>query len=55
MQWMIDHYSLLATILLGISEVLSLIFPPQSGVGGILAAIIKVLKQAGVKFDRSNS
>lgn len=55
MQWIIDHYSILTTILLGVSEILSLIFPPESGVGGILAGIIKALKKAGVKFDRSNS
>jgi hypothetical protein len=47
--WMMAHAELILAVLLGLSETLALIFPASSGVGGILAAVISVLKKLGAK------
>lgn len=49
MQWLMQNWAMVATVLLGISEALAVVFPASTGVGGILAGVIKVLKGAGVK------
>ena len=47
--WFEANWGVIATILLGISESLALIFPATSGFGGILASIIGFLKNIGTK------
>lgn len=52
-QWLIDHMSLLLTVLLSVSEavaaIVQLVFPKNKGVSGILAGVIKVLQGLGAK------
>lgn len=48
-QWLVANYGMIATVLLGISESLALIFPSPSGFGGILASLIGFLKKIGTK------
>lgn len=54
-QWIIDHMSLLLTVLLSVSETLAaivqLVFPKNKGASGILAGVIKVLQGLGAKRD----
>lgn len=47
--WFEANWGVIATILLGVSESLALIFPASSGFGGILASIIGFLKNIGTK------
>lgn len=47
--WLVSHAVVILSVLLGISEALALIFPPQSGVAGFLQAAIKFLKSLGAK------
>lgn len=49
MNWLMNNYGLVASMLLIISEGLALAFPSGSGFGGILAGVIKTLKGLGVK------
>ena len=49
MAWLTEHASLILSVALGLSEVLALVFPADSGFGGILAGLIKLLKK--VKQD----
>lgn len=54
-QWLVANYGMIATVLLGISESLALIFPSPSGFGGILAAIKGFLIRIGTKPPASPS
>ena len=47
--WFAANWSIIASVLLGISEALGLVFPSSSGFGGILAGIIKFLSGVGIK------
>lgn len=47
--WIVANWATIATVLLGVSEALALVFPPTSGFGGILAGLIKWIKGLGVK------
>lgn len=47
--WMTANWGMLAAVALGISESLALLFPSQSGFGGLLAGMIKFLKMFGIK------
>jgi hypothetical protein len=47
--WFETNWGLVATILLGVSESLSLLFPSTTGFGGILASLIGFLKTIGTK------
>ena len=49
LQWIIEHYGLMLSVMLGLSEALALIFPASTGFGGILAGLIKLLKSVGTK------
>lgn len=54
MAWLILHYpDVLSVALFVVSDVLALIqylrYPTNSGVGGVLVGLIKVLKQVGAK------
>lgn len=53
MQWLIDNFTLIASLLLVLSEaaaaIVQMLFPSNKGVSGVIAAIIKVLQQAGAK------
>jgi hypothetical protein len=44
-EWLRENEALILSSLLGLSEVLALFFPSESGFGGILAGAIKVLKK----------
>lgn len=46
MQFIGEHLVLILSILLGLSEVLGLLFP---GAGGVIAAVVSVLKALGAK------
>lgn len=48
-QWIVSNFPVILGVLLGISEALGLLFPSESGFGGILAGIIKFLKSVGAK------
>lgn len=47
--WISANWAMIASILLGISECLSLAFPSTTGFGGILAGIVKFIKGLNVK------
>jgi hypothetical protein len=47
--WMMGHSAIEMAVLLGISEALALVFPSDSGFGGMLAGLIKALKGLGAK------
>lgn len=47
--WFGANWGLVASVLLGVSESLSLAFPSESGFGGILSGVIKGLKSIGTK------
>lgn len=47
--FLIAHESLILMILLAVSEVLAVIFPADSGFGGIVAGAVKLLKSVGAK------
>lgn len=44
--FLIDHKDIIGGAVLAISELLALIFPSDKGFGGIVAGLIKFLKQA---------
>lgn len=47
--WLSANYGVIASVLLGVSECLALLFPSSSGFGGILAGVIKFLKGLNVQ------
>jgi hypothetical protein len=47
--WISTNWALIATVLLGVSESLSIVFPSTTGFGGILAGLIKFLQGLGTK------
>lgn len=49
LSWLIAHEELVLAVLLGVSELLALLFPASSGFGGIVAGMVKVLKKLGAK------
>lgn len=49
MSWLMANWGMIATVLLGLSEALALMFPASTGFGGILAGVIKFLKGLGAK------
>lgn len=49
MTWLMTNWGLVASVLLGVSESLSLIFPSQNGFGGIVSGIVKALQSIGAK------
>ena len=52
MAWLVDHWPAIVAALLAVSEGLAVLFPSQSGFGGILAGIVKVLKALGAAKDK---
>lgn len=51
--WLEANWGLIASVLLGISESLALIFPASSGFGGIIASAIGFLKKIGAQQPSS--
>lgn len=49
LQWLIAHEEIVLSVLLGLSEILALIFPASTGFGGIVAGLVKMLKKVGAK------
>lgn len=54
MEWLISHFPIILAISYGIfSEALAIVqqlkYPTNSGVGGVISAIIKVLQSLGAK------
>lgn len=47
--WLSSHLVVILGVLLAISEALAVLFPADSGFGGILAGLIKFLKGFGAK------
>jgi hypothetical protein len=47
--WLMANWGMIATVLLGISEALAVVFPSSTGFGGILAGIIKFLQGLGAQ------
>lgn len=52
--WLVANWGIIATVLLGISEALAVIFPSSTGAGGIIAGIISFLKSLGAKPPASS-
>ena len=52
--WIAANWMTVATVLLGISEALHLVFPSSSGFGGFIGSIITWLKGLGVKDPAGN-
>lgn len=53
MQWIIDHFALILSAILVLSEsaaaIVQLLFPDNKGVSGVIAGIIKFLQGIGAK------
>jgi len=47
--WIMAHMDLIVAVLLGLSETLALVFPSETGFGGILAGAVKFLKGIAAK------
>ena len=49
MNWLMNNWGMIATVLLGVSESMAVAFPSSTKAGGIIAGIVKFLKQLGTK------
>lgn len=47
--WLSLHWAVIASVLLGVSEALAVVFPSSTGFGGMIAGLIKILKSFGAQ------